>query len=51
MTKTVTLSCANGCGSWEIEAPLCFVPREDIECVFCTIDKNFAKAMAYALSV
>lgn len=50
--KPMTWTCANGCGSWTTDVPMCFQYNgAEILCAFCTVEKNFAKAMAYALSV
>lgn len=52
MTKTMTWECANGCGSWQTEVPMCFEYNgAEVLCVFCSVQKNFAKAMAAALAV
>lgn len=45
-------SCANGCGEWTTEVPECFQYNgAEVFCVGCTVNNNFSRAMAYALSI
>lgn len=49
--KLQTWNCANGCGEWTTEVPDCFQYNgAEVFCVFCSIDQNFAQAMAAAFA-
>lgn len=45
--KTQTWECANGCGSWTTEVPLCFQYNgAEVLCVFCLVKQNSHKVFA-----
>lgn len=50
--KTMTWTCANGCGEWTTEVPDCFQYNgAEVLCVFCSVKQNFGRAMAAAFAM